>query len=171
MKFDTYIINSPKYPGKDDFDKFAVWCEWEDSEEIPFLKSICESSEEYENVIVASYELGKETYYPIPNMAELPLRRYCSIKVNVNIGYDRLLDGYVSISGDEVVSITMWPTKDKDFEITLYKHDRLVAGDENPENIKKLSTILNIANFGEVAYSSMYILAGGTKVDGVLRCI
>ena len=104
-------------------------------------------------------------------MADLPLRRYYSIKVNVNIGYDRLLDGYVSISGDEVVSITMWPTKDKDFEITLYKYDRLVAGDENPENIKKLSTILNIYNFGEVAYSSMYILAGGTKVDGVLRCI
>ena len=47
MKFDTYIINSPKYPGKGDFDRFSVWCEWDDSEEVPFLKSICESSEEY----------------------------------------------------------------------------------------------------------------------------
>lgn len=171
MKFDTYIINSPKYPGKGDFDRFSVWCEWDDSEEVPFLKSICESSEEYEELIVAPYELGKETYYPIPSLVELPSRRYCLIRVSVQIGDVKSLGGYVSTSEGEVVSITIWPTKDEDLEITLYKYDRLVAEDENPENIKQLSSLLDTASFNGLTYSSRYVLGNGAKVKGLLRCL
>jgi hypothetical protein len=72
MKSEIYIINSPSFPKKRDFERFEVWCEWHDSEEIPYLKTLCSSEQEFEEKIITPYKEGKETYYPLLFTNELP---------------------------------------------------------------------------------------------------
>ena len=166
MRSDIYIINSPSFPEKLDFENFGVWCEWHDSEEVPYLKSLCSSELEFEEIIIKPYEEGKETYYPVVSSYELPDHDFLYVQVMVNITVDIKLMGYVSISENEIVLLTIWPNDILDDEVDFYRSDRLVAEDENPVSVSRVSKSYKIGPFFELNFSSKYRLSNGTHVNG-----
>lgn len=166
MKPGLYIINSPSFPDQKDFDRFGAWGEWEDAEELPYLKSLCESEEEFEEKIIKPYEKGKETYYPLSTTTELPNYTYIHVKVKVELTESITLDGYVSIDQSEIVALTVWPNELLRKEVRFYRSDRLVAEDENPESVRKLSNKYNLDKFSSLRFSSKYKLHNGDPVDG-----
>ena len=147
-------------------------CQWEDADEVPFLKSLCDSENEYENRIIKEYEKGRETYYPIPNLSKLPDHSYLMIRATIKIDNKHIFEGYLSTSNNEVASITIWPkTSDSDFEVDLYKYDRLVADEENLIALEKLSEITSIDKLNLVEYSTIFSFSSGQEIKGLFRCV
>lgn len=169
MKFNAYIINSPDFPQKKDFDNFQVWCSWEDFEEVPFLKNLCSSETEFEDVIIKPYEDGKKTYYPIPSLSHLLERRNFLVKVSVQLSQKINLTGYVATDSDEIVAISIWPDNNSNDTITVYSAQRAAATDHNPMAIKKLAQKFNLSLPLEIAYNSSHTLPNEKKLCGVFN--
>ena len=164
MEHNTYVINSPEFPAKEDFDKFNVWCEWHDADEIPYLKSLCSSEEELEERIVRPANEGKEIYYPLVNETKLSYRTFSFIKVEILIA-EFALSGYAATVDEEVVSVTVWLAEDNE-AVTLFRSDRLAAEDENPEAIEQLKQSLKISELEHIDYRSEYSFSNDQKIEG-----
>ena len=169
MKYKAYIIHSPSFPTELDFEKFNVWCEWHDPEELPYIKSLCSSEEEFQKLIINPHKDGKETYYPFLGLNDLPNQAYLYVKVAVKILEDIELMGYVSIFENEIISLTIWPDSNPDNEINFYRSDMLVAEDENPKSTNLLINSYDIASFNELYFYSCYKLCTGTEVSGFFK--
>ena len=170
MKSNTYIINSPSFPEHTDFEKFNIWCEWNDSEEINYLKNICSSEEEYEKIIIKPYEEGKETYYPIVASNVLPERNHLHLYVEANLNKTHILKGYISIVDNLIASLTIWLQGVPDNEVILYSADRLVAEDENPDTLKILKNHFNLTEPPKLEYSSETKFQNGNRIKGIFKC-
>ncbi len=168
MQPNIYIINSPSFPTKKDFEYSAVWCEWYDSDEMPYLKSLCDSENEFQNHIIKAYEEGKETYYPLLGNETLPYREFLYVSVVISIPGIKALSGYVSTICDEIVAISVW-LKEADDTLVFYNSDRLVADDENPKSIKLISQLFGVKQFTEINYESECRLSNGNTVRGRLQ--
>jgi hypothetical protein len=81
------------------------------------------------------------------------------------------LRGYVSTSENEIVSLTILPNDILKDEVVFYRSDRLVAEDENPVNVSRMSQKYNIKLFSKLNYSSNYKLSNGTHVNGSFEVI
>ncbi len=166
MKNRAYILSSPDFPGKIDFEKFPVWCEWHEPEEIDYMRSLCSTDEEYNSLIEAPYEAGKTVYYPIIDKDRLPNRVFLEISVKVHITSEITLPGYLSIIEGEAVAVSFWMHQASTEEMTYYRSDRLVAEDENPETLHKLKEYFGTPEITHIKYSSNIICADGKLLTG-----
>jgi len=168
MKSNIYILNSPDFPGLKDFERFPVWCEWNDAEEVPYLKELCDSESEYEKKLIGPYEQGRETYYPIIETT-MPERLYLSILVDVTINEIINMNGYVTTVADEIVALCVWLGPNGNSEINLLSNTRLLAEEDNPTALKKLSKHLALKSKLKISFDSEIYLSNGAKVSGIFE--
>jgi hypothetical protein len=135
MKDEIYVINSPSFPERKDFERFNAWCQWDSPEEIPYIKSLCTSEKDYDEYFMRPYEKGKDAYYPTVDSSTLPNHSLLYVKVDVKITDSIIVMGFVSIVESEIVALTICPDENPDNEIDFYRRDREVADDENPESV------------------------------------
>lgn len=166
MKSDYYVINSPSFPEKPDFERFDVWCEWHDSVEEPYLKSLCNNESEYEEVIVKPYTEGKEIFYPMVTANDLPFRDFLYLQVAITIAGKLELNGFIATVKDEIVGLTAWLSDTPDDGVDFYRADRLVAKDENPLSVTSICKRFDIKTFEKLEFCSKRTLSNGTKVSG-----
>lgn len=162
MKDGFYIVNSPDFLSECDFKKFPLWGEWNEPEEIPLLKSLCESEEEYQKLIISPYEEGKETYYPIFDSV-LPNHKFLYAASKVCIGNKEIAKGYICIDSGRVAAICIW-LGGKEFQ--LLSKERLLALDENPSIVKEISKLLHIMEFNEIRYETNLKRKNGENLAG-----
>lgn len=166
MQPDFYVINSPSFPEKPDFERFDVWCEWHDPAEEPYLKSICTNELEFEEVIVKPYTEGFETFYPIATKNDLPFRDFLYLQVAITIAGDLELNGFIATVKDEIVGLTAWLSGTPDDGVDFYRADRLVAKDENPLSVASICQRFDIETFDKLEFRSERTLSNGTQVNG-----
>ncbi len=166
MKSDFYVINSPSFPEKPDFERFDVWCEWHDSTEEIYLKSMCTDESEYAEVIVKPFTEDRETFYPMVISNNLPFREFLYLQVAITIAEDLELDGFIATVKDEIVGLTAWLSDTPDDGVDFYRADRLVAKNENPLSVASICNRFGIKAFDKLAFHSKRTLSNGTKVSG-----
>ena len=164
MKFNTYLVHSPKFPKRKDFGAFAAWCQWDDAKEINYLRIICGSILEYEMKVMNPYKRGKDTYYPIYKGEELPPHKLLFVKAQLKVDSESV-DGFVSLVDGVVEGVTVWVDENPDNNIILSND----AKDNNAKAIKALIKFLKAESVEKIKYDTDYLLHDGSKIKGTYK--
>jgi len=165
MKGKIYVLTSD--PSKEDFHNYRVWCQWHEAEEIPYLKDLCESEEEYLSEFIEPHENGKKCFYPIVENP-LPDRTFLSIHAQISINGEHSFSGHLSADGDEVIAVHVWVNSNIKEAVTILSENCLYAQDNNPKAISQLETHIPSKSNIRIDYKTNLEFSNGRNVSGTI---